>query len=135
MWKQEDWLRVAFAAGAITDALALVPMLSPAMARLMWGFEHPSGSYFFAMGYGASLMFGWTVLLIWAYRRPLERRFVAVLTLLVIAGLVVTELVAVRRGDLRASRMIPTWGLQAVLAALFGVGYFGSDSTQRQAVS
>ena len=37
--EQEKLLRVAFLAGAVTDALALVPMLFPPMARLLWGFE------------------------------------------------------------------------------------------------
>lgn len=120
---QERILRAAFLAGAITDALALVPMLSPSMARLLWGFEDITGPYRFAMGYGASLMAAWTVLLVWAYRRPLERSFVAALTVFVIYGLVATEIVAVRAGYLSVSRMIPTWCLQAGLLALFAGGY------------
>ena len=84
---QERLLRTAFVAGAVTDGLALVPMLVPAAARLLWGFDDPSGAYRFAMGYGASLMLGWTALLVWASRRPLERRFVAALTVLVIYGI------------------------------------------------
>lgn len=75
------------------------------------------------MRYGASLMLGWTVFLVWAYRRPLERRAVAALTILVICGLVIAEALAVQSGVLAASRMIPTWCLQAVLLALFAVAY------------
>src|SRR5512147_656114 len=116
-------LRLAFAAGAITDALALVPMLVPAMAMRLWGFEDVSGAYRFAMGYGASLMLGWTVLLVWAYQRPVERRFVAALTVLVIYGLVATEIVAVASGRLALWRMVPTWCLQATLLALFASGF------------
>ena len=104
-------------------------MLSPTMARLLWGFEHPTAGYLFAMGYGASLMLGWTVLLLWAYQRPLERRFVAGLTLLVIAGLVITEVIAVARGQMLLMRMIPTWAIQAALIGLFGLGYFGRGPT------
>src|SRR6266849_1238095 len=74
---EERLLRIAFLAGAITDAAALLPMLIPRLAAWVWGFRDLPGSYRFAMGYGASLMFGWTVLLLWAYRRPVERRFVA----------------------------------------------------------
>ncbi|MDP3936651.1 MAG: hypothetical protein Q8R92_00770 [Deltaproteobacteria bacterium] len=121
--RQEQLLRAAFLAGAVTDALALVPMLVPGMARLLWGFDDPTGSYRFAMGYGASLMLGWTGLLLWAYRRPLERRFVAALTVLVIYGLVITEIAAVLAGDLAAWRMIPTWCLQAILLGLFATAY------------
>src|SRR5512132_1000261 len=119
----ERLLRVAFLAGAVTDAFALGPMLVPPLARLLWGFEDQGGAYRFAMGYGASLMLGWTVLLLWASRRPLERRFVAALTVLVIYGLVATEIVAVVGGDMPAVRMIPTWLLQAVLLGLFATAY------------
>jgi hypothetical protein len=121
--RQARLLRRAFLLGAITDALALIPMLVPSMARLVWGFTGTSGAYRFAMGYGASLMLGWTGLLLWACRRPLERRFVAALTVLVIYGLVVTELVAVFSGDLEAWRMVPTWCLQALLLSLFASAY------------
>lgn len=118
-------LRAAFLAGAITDALALVPMLVPGVARLLWGFENPSRGYYFAMGYGASLMLGWTLLLCWAYQRPVERRGVALLTLVVIAGLVATEVAVVAAGHLSAGRMIPTWVIQGVLVCLFATAYRG----------
>jgi peptidoglycan/LPS O-acetylase OafA/YrhL len=117
--RQAHLLRAAFFAGAVTDGLALIPMLVPSAARLLWGFADPPGSYQFAMGYAASLMLGWTVLLLWASQRPLERRFVAALTVLVIYGLVVTEIVAVWSGHLEAWRMVPTWCLQAALLLLF----------------
>jgi hypothetical protein len=120
---EEGLLRVAFLAGAVTDAGALAPMLSPPLAELLWGFRDVSGSYRFAMGYGASLMLGWTLLLVWAWRRPLERRFVAALTVVVIYGLVLTEILAVRSGALAAWRMAPTWCLQAVLLGLFAAAY------------
>jgi hypothetical protein len=123
MDREARLLRAAFVAGAVTDAGALLPMLFPALAGLMWGFHDSSGSDRFAMGYGASLMLGWTVLLLWAYQRPLERRFVAALTVLVIYGLILTEVVAVLSGTLEAWRMAPTWVLQAVLLLLFGSAY------------
>ena len=121
--RQARLLRIAFLAGAITDALALVPMLSPTMARLLWGFEDVSGPYRFAMGYGASLMAAWTALLVWAYRRPIERRVVAALTVFVIYGLVATEIAAVAAGHVAAWRMVPTWCLQAGLVGVFASGY------------
>jgi hypothetical protein len=121
--RQESLLRAAFLLGAFTDAVALVPMLFPSAASLLWGMEATSGPYRFAMGYGASLMFGWTVLLLWAYRRPLERRFIAALTVFVIYGLVATEVAAVLAGHIALSRMLPTWCLQAGLLLLFAWAY------------
>ena len=121
--RQEQLLKTAFLVGAVTDALALVPMLIPPVARLLWGFDDQTGSYRFAMGYGASLMLGWTCLLLWAYRRPLERRFVAALTVFVIFGLVLTEVIAVMSGHIDAWRMVPTWCLQTALLGLFAGAY------------
>lgn len=121
--REEQLLRIAFLAGAVTDAGAVLPMLFPQLANLLWGLREVSGSYRFAMGYGASLMLGWTVLLLWAYRRPIERRFVAALTMLVISGLVLTEVVAVRSSVVEAKRMVPTWCLQALLLVLFARAY------------
>jgi hypothetical protein len=123
MREQEDVLRTAFLIGAVTDAAAIVPMLLPPVARLVWGFDDPSGAYRFAMGYGASLMLGWTGLLLWAYQRPLERRFVAALTVVVIYGLVAAEIAAVVGGHIALWRMVPTWCLQAVLLILFAGGF------------
>ena len=121
--REERLLQIAFLAGAITDAGALLPMLFPQLANLVWGFHNVSGDYRVAMGYSASLMLGWTALLLWAYRRPIERRFIAPLTILVICGLILTEVVAVHSGTLEAWRMVPTWCLQALLLVLFAGAY------------
>lgn len=120
---QEKILRIAFLIGAITDALATVPMLVPGMAKIVWGFNDPSGAYSFAMGYGASLMLGWTGLLLWAYRKPMERQYVAALTVLVIWGLVATEIAVVASGHMPVWRMIPIWCLQAILLVIFASGF------------
>lgn len=117
-------LRTAFLVGAITDTLAVIPMLSPTVAHLMMGFEEMGEPYRFAMGYAAALMTGWTALLVWAYQKPVERNFVAALTILVIAGLVATEIVTVLYGTLAAARMMPTWILQSILPGLFAYAYF-----------
>ena len=93
------------------------------MAKLLWGFDATTGPYRFAMGYGASLMFGWTVLLLWAYARPIERQFVAALTVFVLYGLVATEIAAVLAGDMAVWRMVPTWCLQAALLSVFAAAY------------
>ena len=64
------WLKAAFMVGAVTDALALVPMLYPPMARFFWGFDAFTGIYYFAMGYGATFMLAWTILLPGPFASP-----------------------------------------------------------------
>lgn len=119
-------LRTAFAAGAVTDALAVAPMLWPKLAGTLWGFTDLTGPYFLAMGSAAALMLGWTGLLIWAWQRPVERRFVAALTMLVIGGLVATEAIGVTVGWVTVRGAAPTGVIQVTLLALFGTAYRAS---------
>ena len=118
------WLKCAFLIGAITDALALIPMLSPPMAKFFWGFEGFTGIYYFAMGYGATFMLAWTILLCWAYREPLERRYVALLTIIVLIGFMATEGVSIGAGYIRADKAAPSLILQSAWLILFGYAFF-----------
>jgi hypothetical protein len=120
------WLRRCYWAGAILDALAAVSMLSPRLfaATNALGEFRPGPDYRYAMGMGASLMLGWTVLLVWADRRPLERRGVLGITLVpVVAGLVLNELDAVRGGFLPLATTLPIWLVQGCLTVLFLASY------------
>ncbi|MBI5015056.1 MAG: hypothetical protein HZB55_06140 [Deltaproteobacteria bacterium] len=122
--REERLLRAAFLAGAVTDVAALGPMLVPSLGAHVWGIHGSSGNYRFAMGYGAALMLGWAALLLWACRRPVERRGVAALTSLVIFGLVLIEMAAVAGGVLDAWRAVPLGCFQVSLLTLFAAAYF-----------
>ncbi len=126
MEEEERRLRAVFIYGALLDALALAPMLSRRIEHLMWGVSEADERYTYAMAYGAPLMAGWTGLLAWASRRPIERRFVAPLTLQVVAGLVAVEIYAVRNGVISAGRLAPTFALQAFTAFLFARAYLSA---------
>jgi len=122
------WLRVSYWAGAIADAAAAVAMLFPSVGAAVYdmdGFE-PGSEYRYAMRLGASLMIGWTLLLLWAERKPLERRGVLLITVVVIAGLASAGAYAVGAGLVARSMMVPTWVLQGALSVLFVYSYFRS---------
>ena len=122
------WLRVSYWAGAIADALAAVAMFVPAVGAAIYGMEgfEPSAEYRYAMRLGGALMVGWTLLLLWADRKPLERRGVLPLTVVVIGGLASAGAYSVSAGLIARPMMIPTWVLQSVLSALFLYSYFRS---------
>lgn len=126
MQKSEKILKIAFLLGIITDALAVIPMVSPQVAVFFWGFSIFNGEYIFAMLYGATFMICWTILLIWAYLKPVERRFIAILTLFVIIGFVLTEIFALVNGIIEISYLIPSFLMQGILSVLFTIGYFGT---------
>lgn len=104
--------RVAFLVGAVTDGLAMVPMLSGRLGAALFGGDPSRNSlaYRFAMGIAAALMAGWTLLLVWAALDPLGRRGILVLTVCpVIAGIVAATVVAVRHGIVDRARLLPIW--------------------------
>ncbi len=113
-------LRTSYWAAAILDVLAFLMMLSPAL--FAWNNQlsdfHPGVEYRYAMGMGAPLMLGWTILLLWADRKPLERRHILWITLLVILGEVLVEIYGVGVGFVSARALLLTWALQAILSTL-----------------
>lgn len=70
-------LRIAYWLGIVLDAISFAQMAFPSLGRAMMRSAAPiEPSYIFAIEMGAGLMLGWTVLLFWADRRPVERRAV-----------------------------------------------------------
>jgi len=128
------WLRISYWVGAIADLIVGVLMFFPEIGRAAYGdsgFE-PTADYRYAMRFGASLMLGWTLLLLWADRKPFERRGVLPITVFVIAGLAWAGAYAVSAGLIPLSNMIPSWAFQALLVALFLYSYLRSQETQGQ---
>jgi hypothetical protein len=117
------WLRACYWTGALLDLGAAVQMLWPALFGRMYrlpGFQ-PGAPWRYAMGMGASLMLGWTVLLLWADRAPFARKGVIALTILpVVLGLALNEVLALRDGFLGAAALAPVLAAQLVLSAAFG---------------
>jgi hypothetical protein len=95
-------------------------MLSPRLFAGMMGLQNfrPGPDLAYAMGTGAALMIGWTALLLWADRAPVERRDALVLTVIpVIESLALNEIVAVCSGFLSLLAVAPIWILQIALRA------------------
>jgi hypothetical protein len=85
---------MSYWAGAILDFLAAIRMMFPAVLAATGGLSdfHPAREYSCAMGMGDSLMLGWPVLLLWADRKPLERKGILPLTVFpVMAGMMIND--------------------------------------------
>lgn len=109
--------------GAVVDALAVVVLLSPAVARAVLGVRDvvATPALDFAMRTAAALMCGWTVLLMWAARHPPVQRAVIGFTLVpVVFGLMASELLAVRAGFVQLANVGPLLGTQGALLAFGG---------------
>ena len=119
-------LRISFLVGAVTDGLAIIPMVFPRIGSALFGGDSSrlGAEYRYAMGIGASLMAGWTVLLVWGAINPIERRDILILTLVpVITGITAATLIAVRNRLVLLSRVIPLWIHLGFMSILFVVSY------------
>lgn len=122
------WLKASYIAGAVADGLIGVLMLLPGRMGET-EFRYP-------MGLGASLMFGWTVLLLWAYKRPMERKGVLVLTIFpVISGLVATGIWAVATGHFPVEKIVPSTIVGMALIVLMGFSYWKATIVGRRRVT
>jgi hypothetical protein len=97
-------LMISYWIGILADALATVPLFSPAVANLVFQprtFEI-SATYLYVSRIAGALMFGWTVLLFWAQLKPVERADILLITLFP-----VVTLLAVAAGLVAQSNAIP----------------------------
>jgi hypothetical protein len=73
------WLHASYRIGAVIDLVAAIGMTVPRLygptLRATGSFDRSRPEFGYALGTGAPLMWGWTGLLLWADRRPIERRF------------------------------------------------------------
>jgi len=119
-------LRISFLIGAITDGLAIIPMAFPRIGSTLFGGDSSrlGAEYRYAMGIGASLMAGWTTLLVWGAFKPIERRDILILTLVpVVTGIIAATVTAVRNRVVLRSRVIPLWIHLGFMSILFVVSY------------
>ena len=119
-------LRFSYWFGAIADFILAVAMVyPPLMARMLNLDEAPASlDARLALLIGASLMFGWTVLLIWGDRKPVERKGILLITIFpVIFGLALSTLYGFLEGYIPLKGAIPIWILQTFLIALFLSAY------------
>ena len=125
------WLRISYWVGAILDGLWVIPMLCPRLGAAIYGIKDfiPTGEFRFALAVGAALMLGWTFLLIWADRKPVERRGVLLLTIFPVkVGLDLANIYLFVYDFVTVGDMIPSWILSFLLYVLFIYSYLNSRS-------
>lgn len=105
-------LKIAFLLGAVVDGLAIIPMLSRRVGVALFGGDSSRNSvrYRYAWNIAASLLAGWTMLLLWGAAKPMERRDILLLTVFpVITGIIFATAMAARRRIILLSRAILLW--------------------------
>lgn len=124
----ERWLKASYIIGAVADGFIGILMLLPGRMG--------ETEFRYAMGLGASLMFGWTALLLWAYKRPMERKGVLVLTIFpAISGLMATGFWAVAAGQFPAEKIVPSSILGTAIILLMGFSYWRAKVAEKRSVT
>ncbi len=118
------WLRTSYWSGALADVVIAVLTLVPSRMGLP-AFRYP-------MGLAASLMIAWAALLLWADRKPVERRGVLPITVGVIVGLMLSGFYSVAVDLFPVSRIVPTSVLGALLIALMLFSYFNAAGADQR---
>jgi len=136
--KRINRLAIPFYIGVVVDAFAAIALLTPANSPIRAA-AYPgaiASQLDFADGTRTAfgLMVGWTVLLAWAARRPIERRAILLLTALpVVPGLMLGELLDVSGNHATGAGTAQTLVVQAVLIAIFVGGYVAAGRAERAA--
>lgn len=110
------WLRTSYWVGVVADAVATAAILIPSRMG--------ESEFRYPMGLAAALMLAWTVLLIWADRRPVERRGVLLLTVFpLITGLMASCVFAGSSGQLPMEQVGARLVVMGIIAVLLLYSY------------
>jgi hypothetical protein len=121
-------LRASYWLGAIIDLLAALQLFFPSIWASMDDLPYsPNPTLNFALYIAGSLMIGWTFLLVWADRKPLERKGILLLTVFpVVFGLALNNVFALNSGLRTWQSTFPELGLQISIALILTFSYFNA---------
>jgi hypothetical protein len=132
MGKRLLWLRIAYWAGIIADALVAALMVFPRLYVRFYAIDVvPDAAFGLGLRRAAPLMAGWTVLLLWADRKPVERKVVLPMTACpVVVGYATYVVYATVAGFISLGQMVSSLVVEVLFAALFTVGYLNARAIE-----
>jgi hypothetical protein len=126
------WLRISYWAGAIGDVYL----------AFRWAFQgntmadtYPDAGYNMGMKYTAVLALSWGILLLWADRKPQERKGILAITIFpVISGLIACNLLAFDAGFEGTSALTRSIVMGALIV-LMTISYLNAKRSETSAAS
>ena len=112
------WLRISFWTAAIADFIIAILVLIP--GRM--GVPH----YLYPMGLMSAVAFSWGVLLLFADKHPLERHWILIPTILVVALLGFVQLHAGLTELMPLIRIIQTLIVTIIVLGILGFSYWNA---------
>ncbi len=112
--------------GIVADAIATVLLFSPKVAEIILNpspFEI-SDAYLYVSRIAGTLVAGWTVLLFWAQKKPIERADILIITVFpVITLLTVAAVLVVNSNHISILRMMPMFLLYIIIFPTYIISY------------
>jgi hypothetical protein len=128
------WLRIGYWWGIIADAVMAILMLLPKpFTRFMNVNVDPDTGLGYGLRFGAPLMIGWTVLLLWADRKPMERKDILLVTAYpVVMGYIILNVYSIAAGFTSFEWAIPILLSQVGLLSLSTFSYLNARNPAAQ---
>ncbi len=122
----KNLLMTSYWIGIIADAVATVLLYSPAAADIILQ-QQPfpvTPIYVYVSRVAGALMLGWTVLLFWAQRKPVERAGILLITLFpVVALLAAAACIVAQSGQIPLKNLAPLFMLYLVVFVTYIPSY------------
>ena len=120
--QRKTWLRLSYWTAALVDfAVAILALISENPAAD--GFVYPQGQF-------AAAVFSWGVMLLMADRKPFERRWMLIPTILVVALLGFVALVSMLDDLIAVSRGLPAVITSVLVSSLLAYSYWVSNQNE-----
>ncbi|MHA2168508.1 MAG: hypothetical protein ACXAB7_01220 [Candidatus Kariarchaeaceae archaeon] len=132
------WLKISFWIGAILDAMFYIDVFVGSMfdskSIFSWIFTLEDANftdeYRFSLGLVGSLMLAWTFLLIWGARKPVARKDILPLTIIVFIGLIISNVLAYNLDLFAFAKLLRRLISQIALITLFAFSYWNARNLE-----
>jgi len=116
------WLRISYWAGAIGDFLIAILVLIPERMGVP--------SYCYPMGLMSAVAFSWGCMLIWADRKPLERKWILLPTILVGIMLLIAGIYSIYSGVITIRSYFPNFFIFPAMVTLWSFSYYNARDAE-----
>jgi hypothetical protein len=116
------WLRISYWVTAIADFAVAILVLIPERMGV--------SEYCYPMGLMSAAAFSWGCMLIWADRKPLERKWILLPTILIIVLLLVAGIYSIYVGAITIRAYFPNFIIIPIVVALLSFSYYNARGTE-----
>ena len=118
------WLRISYWVGAIADFMLAIIVLIPERMGVP--------TYCHPMGLMSAVAFSWGCMLIWADRKPLERKWILLPTILVGTMLLIAGIYSVSVGAIPIRQYFPNFIILPAFVTLWSSSYYAARDMEHE---